>query len=194
MKPRIDVMLDLETLSTKQSANVIQISAVTFDLTNDNFSDIRTFNQCCELSSERTTDQDTLAWWNETNHDLLANLLRDGAGCDQLTAVHNFQHWIFELQNEYNMVYVWGNGSTFDNAKIENMCEQYKLKYPVNYKCNMDLRTLIRVAGITTNLGEDYLKDIAFEGDEHNALDDCKHQIKIAHRCINEMFSVERGW
>lgn len=189
---RIDIMLDLETLSLKPKANVIQISAVAFDIKTGDILDV--FDQCCSVTMHRISDRDTLDWWEQTNPDLLQNIIARGVGVSQMLALGRFVNWVqklrSELELEHSQVFLWGNGVIFDNCKIQDMCEQFGIAYPIHYKCDQDMRTLNRLYKDRLEfLGMQEPLELEFVGTEHDALDDCKNQIKAVVRQYNFLVS-----
>lgn len=59
---------------------------------------------------------------------------------------------------------------------------------PWTYKNDMCVRTLVRTAGDL--LGRDFAKEERFQGTRHDALDDCRHQIRYMVKARNAMRAI----
>lgn len=194
MKDTIDLMLDLETLSTGSNACIFQISAVPFTLKEGALKDIDAFNVLISpLSSSKAggkIDGDTVSWWFCQDKSLVEKLFVTAitSGAELKDALELFSNYVNELKVVYRVknVQIWGNGIAADNVWLSNAFKSVNLKYPVSFRDDMDVRTLVR-------LGKEFdidLKDqIKFEGEKHNAIDDCRHQIKYLCGIYNTLMS-----
>lgn len=72
---------------------------------------------------------------------------------------------------------IWSH-ATFDFVVLMDTLQQLNIKPNMSYKSAMDIRTLVDLSGIT-------MSDIPREGVHHDALDDCKHQVKYCVAAIN---------
>jgi hypothetical protein len=177
-------MTDIETLGTNSDSTIIQISAIAFDiLTGEHLS---AFNQIVDITKnkEMNVTGSTIKWWLNTNKDLLQELLNRGEYSSE-QVLKNFHKWLRGLNSGENEVYLWGNGILFDNKMIQHQLEQIGLDYPIYYKNDRDVRTLVdltsRKLGITEKELKDRYNDDSLVG--HNALDDVKYQIKLVTGC-----------
>lgn len=184
---RVDIMADIETLGTKSDSTVFQVSAIAFDITTGEIYD--EFNQLINIETERIrADGNTIKWWLKTDKELLTKLLTDKNAIDSTTVWQNFHSWITTQSDTNKNIYLWGNGILFDNKMIQVQMNDYQLDYPIFYRNDRDLRTLLELASIKSELTSRDLIDLANKDNEeelhlHNALDDCKAQIKLAHLC-----------
>jgi len=190
---RIDIMVDLETLGTGNDCTVFQIGAIAFDINTGKY--IKTFN----LISDITLDNDfkvepkTLMWWLKTDKELLLNLLDNNDNIPSYNMFYQFYYWLQDLKNEYENVYLWGNGILFDNKIIENKLAVYGLEYPIFFRNDRDLRTIIELTITRLDITEKELKQI-FENKtltKHNALDDVKYQIQILVYCWDIITNIQ---
>lgn len=182
-KTRIDIMCDIETLGKDGDTAIFQVSAAAFDIKTGSI--ICTFNEICNIGGGKIfVDGDTLKWWLNTDKELLSKLLNQG-NCSEKWMVEYFHSWIENLQKKYD-VYFWGNGILFDNRIIKAKMESYNLKYPIFYRNDRDLRTLVDI--VTTKYGIDVNKECQVENTEkHNAMHDVEHQIRVATLCWNKL-------
>jgi len=187
---RIDVMLDIETLGRKSDSTIFQISAIAFDIDTGEYID--TFDMCADVSTEEIkVDGSTLKWWLQTNKELLTELLSKST-CTPTNLLFAFHSWLMELTADYSMdaIYLWGNGILFDNRMIKYQLEALGLEYPIFFRNDRDLRTLVDLAATKKNMTPKQLQ-AEFENGfisplvKHNALDDVKYQITVAIACRN---------
>lgn len=187
---RIDIMLDLETLGIVGDVPIIQISAIAFDIISGEH--IGKFDQKIKISDNLTINKSTLKWWLQTDAKLLESILSDGNASEAIS-ISNFISWInatIEEAGSKELVYLWGNGILFDNRIIHHKCEKYGYKYPIFYRNDRDLRTLLELACMKTEKDFDELKKSAHSGlVQHDALDDCRAQIILASYSYNALIS-----
>jgi hypothetical protein len=186
---RIDIMTDIETLGTDADSTIFQISAIAFNI--ETGEQIQEFNQIADISkneNEIKVTGSTLQWWLQTNKELFNSLLNGGEYSSE-EVLRNFHDWISQFENEENSIYLWGNGILFDNKMIKHQMESIGLIYPISYKNDRDVRTLLELASIKSNLTEREIKDFYSDETEleHNAIDDVKFQIRLAVGCYNTL-------
>ena len=167
----MDIMIDLETLGIDYNSVFWSIGAVKFNLKTgeikDKFYEIIDWQSSVEAG--RTINVDTLKWWiKQSNH---TELLKEG---DSITNVlTDFSDWIPEGSC------VWGNGATFDIAKLEIAYTQLNIPIPWDFWNIRDVRTAVDLLKINK---EKY----NFIGIKHNALDDALYQVKYLCGGYNE--------
>lgn len=183
---RKDIMLDIETLGTDSHATIFQISAVSFDIeTGVHYS---TFNGIADIAKNKTlrVDGSTLKWWLNTDKELLTDLLNKGEeSSDELLS--KFYSWLYSQSSDLKDIYLWGNGILFDNKMIQEQLISIGLKYPIFYRNDRDVRTIVDLAGKKLGISEKELKE-KFNDDtlvKHDAFDDVKYQINLVVSCYN---------
>jgi hypothetical protein len=189
---RVDIMTDIETLGTKADSTIIQISAIAFDIKTGMY--ISIFNQIADVSKNENpinVTGGTLQWWMNTNKELFNELLNGGDDSSE-EVLRNFHKWITRFINPVNGnkdIYLWGNGILFDNKMIQHQMESLGLKYPIHYKNDRDVRTLLELTSAKTGLSESVIKAWHTKDNEveHNALDDVKFQIRLAVGCYEHL-------
>lgn len=187
---RIDVMTDIETLGTKSDSTIFQISAIAFNI--ETGETISVFNKIADISKneEMTVDGSTIKWWLNTNKELLTDLLNKGEGSSKEMLI-DFQKWINSLMTSQSDVYLWGNGILFDNKMLQHQLTLIGLDYPIFYRNDRDVRTIVDLAGKKLNLSEKELKK-QFEDNSlthHDALDDVKYQVNLVVECYKALIS-----
>lgn len=187
---RVDIICDLETLGVAKDSTIIQIAAACFDITTGDVID--TFNECVDISKEPISAMGrTITWWLNTNKDLFADILQRGS-CSQTDVLKHFHTWLTEdidklidvPAGETLQKYFWGNGILFDNAIVQAHFEQVGLTYPIFYRNDRDLRTLVELASLKSGRSESEIKDsVPAPAQAHDAMNDVLYEIAWAHEC-----------
>jgi hypothetical protein len=162
-------MIDLETMDTRPSAVILSIGAVKFDPATGELGD--TFHKKVHALSQarRTTSDDTIAWWQEQSEE--AREAAFGGTLNLPGVLFSFSQWLGD-----NPI-VWGNGATFDISILESA---YEHNPPWHYRSVRDMRTLVALA-------PDVMMGVEFQGTEHVALDDARHQARVVSAVYREL-------
>lgn len=183
---RVDIMTDIETLGTSPDSTVFQVCAVAFNIVTGEMKD--SFNEIIDVGMESViSDGDTLKWWLKTNKELFCDLLTSERATIGQHVFLAFQKWILKQTADYKDIYLWGNGIKFDNVMIDTQMKKYKIHYPIYYRNDRDVRTLLELASIKSGLSESDIK-ASVKNDsevEHDAIDDCKYQIRLVCKCFD---------
>jgi hypothetical protein len=174
-----NIMLDIETYGTCPSPVILSIGAVQFDITTGEIGE--QFNMVVDLDSYKDTDEfqqddSTVQWWSEQSEEARARLFGDDVIKYPLkTVLEEFTKFYERCVDvvDDKFCHVWGNGSEFDISHTASAYHHMELKTPWPYYAACDCRTL-------TMLTKGFVdrKDFTFEGVEHDAIDDCKYQIR----------------
>lgn len=170
----IHCMLDLETWGTAPGCAVRSIGAVAFDPESSDlgptfYANIST--QSC-LDVGLLIDAETVKWWAGQSDDARGAL---ETGQAQLPKV---AHWFAYWYEQNAAVAVWSHGLTFDVPVWEAACRALspRGRVPWGYRDGRDTRTLF-------SLVPDFRTDsIPFEGVQHDALADARHQARLVQR------------
>lgn len=171
MQEVLNVMLDLETMSTKPNAAIIAIGAVVMDFEENCLG--AAFYRIVSLSSSMeaglVVDPETITWWMN-QPDSARRLMR---GCD----LHNLAPALLDFTiflkqaHAANEVHLWGNGAAFDNVVLRSAYEATKCVLPWDYKGDRCYRTMRKEYPEVPYPDLTGLNLIP-----HNALDDAKAQ------------------
>lgn len=181
-----DVMLDLETTGREPGCALIQIAAVPFNINTGEIS-LKTFKISINLEKQMTSGkgftfcQNTYKWWMKENPALYKKLSTDKTF--YVDAGRLFQEWFTSLENHKD-IRVWGNGARFDIGILNGWyktCIGPKFQPFWNTWLERDVRTL-------SSLKPEIKKNLAFLGTKHNALHDCRHQIRY---CVKTMRALK---
>ena len=143
---KMEVMLDLETLSTENNAAIISIGAVKFDpratvgeLNNSADKDYVHFYCNVEFHSlsceEFHIEGRTVQWWMEQKEEARASLFTDPI--DIQTALGKFWTWYGT-----ESLPTWGNGAGFDNVILRNAYHKFGGVAPFDFYHDRCFRTL----------------------------------------------------
>lgn len=162
------IMLDIETLGTVPGCSIISIGAVAFEpntaRTGLKFHAVINRGSCQELGLKEC--QDTIIWWEKqsTAAKTTYDVSQFGQPID--VAIKDFMEFCNDVA-EGKTLYVWGNGSDFDNAILSYVFAALHFKMPWHYANNRCYRTIKSLAPkIKTKR----------QGIYHNALDDAISQ------------------
>ena len=175
-KPELNLMLDLETASTRPDAAILSIAIVPFNLDAneyapevDKYYEVVNLNSCFIEGDH--VDRDTQEWWmRQDSKSKLEVLSRQGVNIRMV--INNAYIYLSYLAEQYELV-VWSQGIDFDFPILEHAIKKYvePKEMPYKYWNKRDVRTVLKWSGV------DY-RNIERIGTAHNALSDCRTQIK----------------
>ena len=193
-KKRVDIMVDIETLGKSADATIIRISSIGFNIETGEYYSHLTFDKVADIEkNERPLkiEGGTLKWWLNTDKELLNDLI-NGNRSENLSSedvIREFYKWVEGIVTKVgrNNTYLWGNGILFDNRIIQHQMESLGLNYPIYYRNDRDVRTLLEIASLKTGASEEDIKDKYMDKTlvAHNALHDVKNQIALCIGCYN---------
>lgn len=162
------IMLDIETLSTKTNASIVQIGAVKFSLDNgiiDTF--IVNIDPADCKKHGLDVEKSTVEWWMTQPKEA-----RDSWRSNPQSLLDGLQQFVDWYGNTSKFTWAKG-GQKFDFPILEYALKVCELKTPWKYWHCMDYRTLTNVLGIDD-------RKLKSEGSVyHNALSDCEEQFKV---------------
>lgn len=161
-----EIMVDLETMSTKHNAAIVSIGAVEMDFKNKTLGK-EPFYINIDLKSSQDAglhiDADTVNWWMMQKDD--ARKALTGNRESLIDALTDFYRW---LQKIGGVCRIWGNGANFDNVILRNAYEAVGVTCPWPFWNDMCYRTI-------KNMHPDVWQPTR-SGTYHNALDDATFQ------------------
>jgi hypothetical protein len=165
---KMDVMIDLETLSTRPNAVILVIAGVKFNRSGNltELKEMDTFYRRITIDSCLTwgmhTDSDTRKWWDKQDPEIRAEAFGEPRE-DLFVALREFIAWYG------NSRWIWSHGATFDIVIMNEAFRACGMQEPWKFWDCRDTRTLYDIAGIRNN----ELPQLA----KHHALHDCHRQI-----------------
>lgn len=164
-----EIMIDLETLSTRSNAVIIVLAGIKFSRKEDilPLEHMETFYRRIDIDSCTEVglhiDDNTIKWWNDQEdsirYEAMLNPVRDSLK----NVLNDFKIWI------QNSEKIWGNGSDFDCSILAEAYKRCDMKVPWKYYNTRDVRTIF-------DLGKIYYNQLP-DDNKHHALYDCYRQI-----------------
>lgn len=167
-----DIMVDLETTGTSPDENaIIQIAAVRFNLREGTVSP-HVFDQALLLPPTRYWDEDTRRWWSNKKEVFQSIYAR---ARPPRMVVDAFAKWVREGVSD---PVFWAKPISFDYPFMQSYFREFEVSNPFHFRMAENMNTFIRARHFPDRPPA-YEKEIPFDGDEHNGIDDCFHQIKV---------------
>jgi len=172
------VMVDLETLGTEPGAAILSVGAVTFDRggLGETFAASVDLESCQDFGLD--IDAATLSWWLSRDAEQ-REALHGGDALDDVLAA--FVRW-YRARNADQL---WANSPIFDVAILDRACARVDVTTPWSFWELRDFRTLSAVA---------VAPDLDREGVEHDALDDARHQARVASATLDRLARIDGEW
>lgn len=167
-------MIDIETLGVNYGDVILSVAAVKFDIeTGETF---ETFYK--KISFEDSTNfgfkinPKTITWWLKENPKVLS---------DNITGGESLSIVLVELGKfiEKDDI-VWGNSNRFDLGLLEAYYKTTGIGTSWNFRNERDVRTLVSFA-------PEVKANLVFDGEKHNPLHDCYHQIKYCSEIYKKL-------
>jgi oligoribonuclease (3'-5' exoribonuclease) len=170
-----DVMIDLETTGTDPTHSaIIQIAAVQFDYQTGAIG--RSFNRCAWVPNNRYWAEDTREWWGKQKAEILDGIF-DRAE-DPALVMQGFVSWVQSL-SALKQPRMWAKPISFEFPFLASYAKQFGYEMPFHFRDAIDLQSFIRGLRRQPD-AEPFDKQVPFDGEAHDAIDDVYHQIKIA--------------
>lgn len=176
------VMIDLETWGTLPGSALRSIGAVTFSPYGDCHAEQSFYANIDKLSCEDAglvINRDTAAWWATQSFEAQQRLEENPQALRD--AVHSFAIWWQSVGGTY----VWSNGANFDEVLWRVAAERVDHGTPWKYWNVRDTRTCWHLARLNA-------KSVPFDGVQHDAMADARHQAKCVTRAYS-MLKIQPG-
>lgn len=174
-----DFSFDLETLGTDADCYIASIGVCQFDIETGKIGDVLYVTIDLELLQEdRSITSSTFKWWLKQSEEARKALYEREGGFPLIDALYDVKEWIEERAHA---PFVWGNGSVFDIAILEDAFKKSKIDIPWKFWNIQDMRTAVRLA---ESKGFNK-KSVERIGEHHNALDDAMHQARVISAAYN---------
>jgi len=174
-----DVMIDIETLSTKKNAVILTIGAIKFNRYEEN-KDITAMEKFyCRITQDSclkigmVIDEDTKKWWDIQSYESKYEALLNPDRIDINVALEKFKTFLG------NVKYVWANSPNFDCTILENAFNSCNIEIPWKFWSLRDCRTIYDLGKVTLNT----IKN----DNKHDAISDCYSQILCVQKCIKNL-------
>lgn len=192
-KQKLEIMIDLETVSLKENAGWLEVAAVPFRLDGKElhegegffvgYTAIVDLMSCYMAGMDMNGSQD---FWMQQDPKAVARLV-NGKKQSICNVVNDLFDYLAAYQETYE-VEVWAQGTDFEFPKVEWCFRKFVEKEPpYSYWNKVDSRTFCNKMGIKK-------EDFEFEGVKHCALDDCKHQIKKVNAAYKILEQIKEAF
>jgi exodeoxyribonuclease VIII len=177
----MEIIVDIETKSTKPNAHILTIAAIKFNslAPPSELKDLDTFyrrierKSCEELGMH--IDMDTVNWWRKQSAEARFEAFDHPDRVPIKEALRAFSNWFGRNSNTL----LWSRGNNFDPVILNSAYDACELNPPWKYWNVRDVRTLLDAGGIS--------KYDLPSGNDHHSLHDCYRDmvgIKLAMRRI----------
>jgi len=163
------IMVDIETLGTDPGSAILSIGAVKFteNYRGREFYEEISLQSCQDAGLE--IDADTLQWWLDQDQ-AVSGILTGGR--DLGTVLSAFKVWYPEDAE------IWANSPSFDCELLKRAFDAVGMTEPWEYYDERDFRTLRSLPCAA---------EVEMDGDEHDALDDARHQARIVSETLHAL-------
>jgi len=166
----LNIMIDLETMSTAPNAAIVAIGAVAFDTELFTLHPLELDVKVSLASSKRLgldIGASTIEWWLQQSGEAREATF-GGSKISIREALQRFEQWITAVVPDKDKRLVWGNGASFDNVILASAyaATEYSLPWHFwNDRCYRTMKHLYPAMGMPT-----------FVGTKHKAVDDARMQ------------------
>ena len=197
-RPRLDLMLDIETLGTDSNAIVIQVAAKSFklfpDASDEDFKLNIHLSVFGNLLLGRMADYDTVQWWNNPERAKVLQSLIDAdktVSVDAREGLKDIYRQLTGICRKYQ-TYIWCRGYDFDLNILDHAMRDAVTSVDDKYRTPWDfwrkrcVRTILEVHGIVGN-------DVEKQDNPHDAMIDCMTQIDQVLGVKNLLYGLRQN-
>jgi len=187
-------MVDLETFGVNDDAPVIQISAKTFILGQNDSAQLGQQAQSFDMSLDFSTvggldvQISTLMFWLKDAHNtetLKQMLNKNDNVASEVEMWRLFHSWLTHaVKSGQGDVRIWGNGISFDVVKVKKNFARFGLDYPIDFWNERDVRTITDLASQVLNMTPRAFQKSVPNDNKHDALADVEWQIKYVQKAF----------
>lgn len=178
----MDVMLDLETLSTRPEGVILILGAIKF-----NPFEIDSFGETLyiridvdeQTAKGRHVCENTMGWWLKQPTDVMEEALSETDRVSISDTLKRLNKFLVGVNN------IWAQGPIFDIGMLENMYRGENTPPPWQHWQISDSRTLFKTHGDPRVVGRDNL---------HNALADCVYQAQGVQQVYDRLGLQAYTW
>lgn len=175
----VHCMVDLETMSTRPDAAIVQVGACKFsmdDAPGGSYFD-RSVSLASSIDAGLAVDGDTVSWWMEQDKAAQDSLLRGRLPLGR--TLEEFAAW-FARPPVPKLV--WANSPSFDLVILRNAYRAVGLRCPWHYRQERDFRTFCWLAGGLVTVPE-----VPAPTTRHVAVEDARYQALVVAAAAAKM-------
>lgn len=181
----IHLFADLETAGTHENAKILSVALYPININLKELPGIEVV-----IDPQRSggdMDPGTIAWWTRQAPAARARVFNNPAAVSECEAVEKLDRY---MRNYYDDFRIWGNGATFDIMKITRMFERCGKRTPWKFYNERDVRTVVELGELANC---DIKSSLPFDGVQHVALDDARHQARYTMFTIQALLKGSRN-
>lgn len=186
-------VVDLETLGKSAGAVIASIGVVIVDV-GQRMGIVDEFYSRVALSQGRQRDAGTLDWWEQqkvNNPEAWVEVFSSGDRPSLPYVLEALSSFLDSHFGQVGPVELMGNGSEFDNVLLADAYQQWGITQPWPYYGNQSLRTAVWMGRKLLDIDPKY--DLQFEGIQHHALHDARHEAKYLLHIMGAFKKVIAG-
>lgn len=145
-----DIHVDLETLSTRSDAAIVQIGLVAFDL-DDPYKPTQKVRINCRPHPKAHINPETIYWWMKQNEAARQSVFDWDTAVDPASACTRTTNFINHWHDSHTQppVRIWAMPAKFDITILENLYGMVGFNFPWLYNSSRDVRTVCELAGLS---------------------------------------------
>ena len=177
----VDIMIDIETLSTDNNASILTIGAVKFFRTNFKITSkfYKRITQESNKYYDRHFNENTINWWNTQDEQAKKEIFENKDRINLSTALQELSIFCRGARA------IWANGICFDINILESAYEACNLDVPWKFWNIRDVRTIYDIADVNLN---NFKRQNNLLDNHHNALDDCETQLLCFKQAMDNLY------
>ena len=176
-----EVMLDIESLSTKTNASILTIGAIRFNRHDFKVKE-KFYKRITKESNEhfnRHFDENTISWWHSQSEEAKKEIFENKDRINLSSALQELS--IFCRGSKC----VWANGVAFDIPILESAYEACDLDTPWRFWIIRDVRTVYDLGRMNLTI---FKRQNKLDKQHHNALADCETQLLCFEQAMNNIY------
>lgn len=177
----MNIMLDIETLSSKPNGIILSVAAVPFYFEVESPS-LAPFQMNCSIDEQyakgRHIDTPTLQWW--MHQPRFKERYKDQHHPTYVLhgLVYAIENWKKGFNAKSKDVRLWAKSPSYDLVMLKSLADDFYVKLPWKFYQERDVRTLYELGDIDNNSLPDA---------PHNPIEDCNLQIKYCIKAYNNI-------
>jgi hypothetical protein len=176
-----EVMLDIETLSTKTNASILTIGAVKFNRHDFKVKE-KFYKRITKESNEhfnRDFNQDTIDWWITQSEQAKKEIFENKDRINLSSALQELSIFCRGASK------IWANGICFDIIILQSAYEACDLDVPWKFWNILDVRTIYDISNVNLTI---FKRQNKLDKQHHNALADCETQLLCMKQAFENLY------
>ena len=176
-----EVMLDIESLSTKTNASILTIGAIRFNRHDFKVKE-KFYKRITKESNEhfnRHFDENTISWWHSQSEEAKKEIFENKDRINLSSALQELSIFCRGASK------IWANGVAFDIPILESAYEACDLDTPWRFWIIRDVRTVYDLGRMNLTI---FKRQNKLDKQHHNALADCETQLLCFEQAMNNIY------